>query len=216
MSIRGFLALGFLVVGCGTSDPGGAFERNPDLPPPTTPAPKAASSKVDAGKSSTTPPPPPPVATDGGAVGGLNTTDPFKGTTFASNPLTSSARASHVGKSAPVAPGKADDCLSCHNGTTATTPKFGFAGTIFTDVAGTTPAKDFEVILVDTTGKLFKATTDADGNVWQTDTPAFTTSGYVGGRNAAASKLMGGPITNGSCNRGTCHGSAATGPIHVP
>ena len=148
------------------------------------------------------------------ADGGPNLTDPFRGSTYASTPVATSAKQHHVGKAgAPANPGKNDECLSCHNGGGG--PKFGFAATVFTDTAGTTPAVNYEVIVVDSTGAIFKASTDADGNVWQPDVPVFKPPGFVGVRNGTKTAKMSGSITNGSCNAGLCH-AGPQGAIHVP
>jgi mono/diheme cytochrome c family protein len=107
-------------------------------------------------------------------------------------------------------------CLQCH-GAAGPAPRFGFAGTIYKDTAGTKPASSVQVRIIDANNKALATFTDADGNFFI----PFATSGAIafpvkgGARDADTTKLMKGTATNGNCN--SCHraGGAST-PLAVP
>jgi hypothetical protein len=111
------------------------------------------------------------------------------------------------------------DCLSsgCH-GAGGAGPRFAAGGTVFTSAAGTTPAAQVEVRLRDGAGKAVSAYTDAFGNffVRAADAAAVVFPVQAGARNTASTRAMSASIANGACNSAACHGSAATGFIHVP
>lgn len=111
------------------------------------------------------------------------------------------------------------DCLTsnCH-GAGGSGPRFAAGGTVFTSAAGTTPAAQVEVRLRDAAGNAVSAYTDASGNffVRAAAAAALTFPVQTGARNTATTRAMSATIANGACNSAACHGSAATGFIHVP
>ena len=111
------------------------------------------------------------------------------------------------------------DCLSagCH-GAGGAGPRFAAGGTVFTNVAATTPAAQVEIRLRDAAGRAASAYTDANENFFirAADAAALVFPVQAGARDAAAVKAMSASIANGACNSAACHGNAATGFIHVP
>lgn len=111
------------------------------------------------------------------------------------------------------------DCLTsnCH-GAGGSGPRFAAGGTVFTSAAATTPAAQVEVRLRDAAGNAVSAYTDANGNffVRAAAAAALVFPVQTGARNAAATRAMSATIANGACNSAACHGSAATGFVHVP
>lgn len=107
-------------------------------------------------------------------------------------------------------------CLSsgCHDGDEG--PRFFAGGTVFLDVAGTTPASGVEVRIRDGAGNAVSAFTDERGNFfvrWE-DRDATTLPARTGARGGGATWLMSGETPHGDCNSSACHGGAA-GPIHL-
>jgi len=143
----------------------------------------------------------------GGGDGGSSGTpaDPVFGTsTFAAgNPgrgaPAKAANAAHEGD----ASGK--DCLTCHAG------EWAFAGTLYTDAAGTARVVGAEIRVTGPDGKEYAKTfSDADGNFW-IDSPgqAIPVGSRVGVRSADKKKNMVGVVGAGQagCSQGgTCHG----------
>ena len=159
-----------------------------------------------------------PDAADGGAKDAGNVTPPTAftgaGAYVATNgPSTLKGAHPNGGNPAKV------DCLSsgCH-GAGGAGPRFAAGGTVFTSAAATTPAAQVEVRLRDAAGKAVSAFTDANGNffVRAADAAALVFPVQAGARNAATTQTMSATIANGACNSAACHGSAATGFIHVP
>src|SRR5205823_9250212 len=94
--------------------------------------------------------------------------------------------------------------------------EFMFAGTIFTDQAGTMPAANYEVRVRGSDGVGYISHSDADGNFWFKKGMAnLQFPATSGGRNMSATALMTGTITTGDCNDGGCHASTQ-GAIHLP
>jgi hypothetical protein len=137
---------------------------------------------------------------------------------FASKPVATAASAKTAHAAAGQAtPNKDLACLSCH-GPGTNNAQFLAAGSVYTNTAGTTPAADYEVRVVDAKGAAFSAHTDEDGN-FRIDPPiAGTTGPYMtGARNAATITLMVTHPADNNCNNSTCHGTGSVqGPIHVP
>lgn len=107
-------------------------------------------------------------------------------------------------------------CLGCHDGK-GNAPARLTGGTVFVDKAGTRPAADREVRIVDTaTKRVFSTHTDADGNFW-IDLPKEPVSGpfLIGVRDVDNQAVM--PLLQRGldCNATACHGGAQ-GPVHVP
>jgi len=75
-----------------------------------------------------------------------------------------------------------------------------------------------EVRLRDAAGNAVSAYTDANGSffVRAAAAAALVFPVQTGARNAATTRAMSATIANGACNSAACHGSAATGFIHVP
>jgi len=202
------LSLSFLVLGCTAADPGvegltrGEFKDGGVIP-------------VDSGL------PPGDAAVDAPSDGGSDTggtTTAFSGDgTYTSTQPTTSAVTYHNNDNVGVTPGKDQDCLSCHKMGGAG-PVFLFAGTVFSDTNGTTPAVAKEIRVRGTDGKAFSAHSDADGNFWYepgtNESLAFPAqSGVRDGTNTA---LMVGAISAASCNTSGCHDGNTQAYLHLP
>lgn len=128
---------------------------------------------------------------------------------FASAPIAQSAKSQMT-----TNPTKTQ-CLTCHNGEAGVSLLLA-AGTVFLDAAGTEPAVDYEVRVVDTsTNAVFSAHTDADGNFWIP--PGMTADSgpfMIGVRNGTEQQAM--PVLQRGleCNGSACHGGPQ-GPIHL-
>ncbi len=107
-------------------------------------------------------------------------------------------------------------CLSCHVGGDA--PKFLFAGTVFADANGQTPAASVEVAVRDGAGNRVIVRTDQDGNFYRkpgAGDPTFPAQ--TAARDGANVRLMTAAIVaNGGGDRNACHKTGAAGVIHVP
>lgn len=110
------------------------------------------------------------------------------------------------------------DCMTsqCH-GAGGEGPRFLAGGTVYNDVAGTTPAPQVEVRLVSGDGTAASVYTDANGNFYlrSGDAAGLTFPAKTGARDGASAKLMVSAVGSGACNSATCHGGP-TGVIHVP
>jgi hypothetical protein len=161
--------------------------------------------------------------TDGGTGGDSSTgTDSGATTTaftgagaFASNKPATSAVTYHTNNNVGVTPGKGVDCLGCHKMGGAG-PAFLFAGTLFQDMNGNTPAVDKEIRVRGNDAKAYSAHSDDDGNFWYlpgvNETVAFPAN--CGARDGTNTSLMNGTISAASCN--TCHDGATQAFIHLP
>lgn len=132
---------------------------------------------------------------------------------YTSNKPATTAVQYHMNNNVGVTPGLGVDCLSCHkNGGSGT--QFMFGGTVFQDKAGTMPAADVEVRLLDNNNVGYSAHSDDDGNFWfkSTTTPAYPAT--TGARTSTQTALMNGNITVSNCNG--CHDKNTTDPLHVP
>jgi len=98
---------------------------------------------------------------------------------------------------APVA-GK--NCLSCHTGQ-GKAPAFDFAGTIYTSVAGTTPAANTEVRVIRPDGLFATVHADTDGNFWHKG-PVLAPAGSMTGVRNANGQFVG-HLNGPACN--SCH-----------
>jgi hypothetical protein len=126
-----------------------------------------------------------------------------------------SAKQQHTTNMVGVTPDKTQACLTCHKNGGAGV-EFMFAGSIFTDQAGTMPAANYEVRVRGSDGVAYIAHSDADGNFWFKKGMAnLQFPANSGGRNMSATALMMGTITTGDCNDGGCH-AGNQGAIHVP
>ncbi len=148
-----------------------------------------------------------------GGVGGVGLPVPnaFTGApAFVSAPVTKSAAAQMTSN-----PSKTQ-CLSCHNGDQGV-HAFMAGGTVFTNAAGSAPAIDYEVRVVDTsTNAVFSAHTDANGNFWIEPGAQLAAGPFmIGVRNGEHVQAM--PVLQRAleCNGSACHGGMQ-GPIHVP
>jgi hypothetical protein len=96
-------------------------------------------------------------------------------------------------------------CLDCHS--------FAAGGSVFLDAAGTMPAANIEIRMIDTNGVAKSSYTDANGNFFF---PSGTIAGpaKVGVRDATATHLMSGGVSNGNCSSSSCHGGSQ-GVIHL-
>ncbi len=211
----GPLAVCFLVVGlcggCGASDPGveGLTRFVEGGAPPGDGAAGDANKDGALGDAGQT--------GDSGADATTSTTAFTGDTAFASNKPATSAVTYHTNNNVGVTPGKDQDCLSCHKMGGAG-PQFLFAGTIFQDVNGTTPAVDKEIRVRGSDGKAYSAHSDADGNFWYLPGTgeAIAFPAQPGARDATNTALMVGTLTASSCNAGGCHDGNTQAYLHIP
>lgn len=138
-------------------------------------------------------------------------------TPWASNKPATTAATFHTQNNVGITPGKNQDCLSCHKMGGAG-PQFLFAGTIFQDMNGTTPASDVEVRVLGADNKGYSAHSDTDGNFWylpgQNEAVAYPA--YHGARNASTTVLMSETATASSCNASGCHDGTTQAYLHIP
>ncbi len=200
----------FLLVACSAQDPGVEGLTRGEF--------KDGGSSLDGAKSDSG-------SKDGSADG--STTDGGDGSAsataftgagaWATGKPATSAVTFHANNSVGVVPGKDQDCLSCHK-MAGSGPQFLFAGTIFQDMNGTTPAVDKEVRVRGTDGKAYSTHSDADGNFWYL--PAVGESiafpAQSGARDATNTSLMVAAITASSCNAGGCHDGTTQKYLHLP
>jgi len=111
------------------------------------------------------------------------------------------------------------NCADCHGGTSPSSGKrFDFAGRVFADPNGTTPAADVEVRVVDHNGVGTSVHSDADGYFWHLASADLAIPAMAGARNGSATSLMVGalsdPVKRGGCNG--CHNGTTTTHLHVP
>ena len=201
------LGLSFLVVACDAADPGVENLTRGEFKEGGTPLGDAAT----AGDSG---------AKDGGDAGGdgSSATNAFTGAgTFTSSQPATSAVDYHNNNAVGVTPGKDQDCLGCHKMGGAGT-EFLFAGTIFQDNQGTTPAAGVEIRVRGSDGKAYSAHSDADGNFWYKPGTgeALAYPAQDGARNATQTALMVSTATASSCNAGGCHDGTTQPSVHVP
>ena len=135
---------------------------------------------------------------------------------YASDKPPTTAAQAHKANNVAVTPNKSAACLSCH-GPNGNAPLFLFAGSVYQDKAGTTPAVDVEVRVRGNDGAGYSAHSDADGNFWyvQKQGDSIVATAYTGARDGSKTSLMnGGLAQNVDCNG--CHGGGTTDPVHLP
>jgi hypothetical protein len=153
-------------------------------------------------------------APDSGSPDATLPTSAFAGTgAYASAPPAISAQGQHgfslVGR----------NCADCHGGTSPSSGRrFDFAGRVFADPNGTTPATDVEVRVVDHNGVGASVHSDANGYFWHSAQTDLAIPAMAGARDANTTSLMVGalsdPVKRGGCNG--CHNGTTTTYLHVP
>jgi len=204
----------FLALGCSAPDPGvegltrGEFSEGGLSGDGSTPAGDASDATVGTDATNTD--------SGGDATASENA---FTGDTsaYAANPPATSAATFHQQNNVGVTPGKNQDCLSCHKMGGAG-PQFLFAGTIFQDMQGNTPAADIEVRVTGSDNKGYSAYSDTDGNFWYMPqaNQAIAYPAYDGARNANTTVLMTQTATASSCNASGCHDGTTQAYLHIP
>jgi hypothetical protein len=143
------------------------------------------------------------------------TTTAFTGAgAYATDQPTTTAVSEHMTNNVGVTPGLGVDCLTCHKmgGPGAV---FLFGGTVFQDMAGTMPAVDQEVRVLDSNSVGYSAHSDADGNFWyKMVATSIAFPAMSGVRNATQTVLMTNTLTASNCNG--CHDKNTTDPLHIP
>ena len=136
---------------------------------------------------------------------------------YASNKPATSAVTYHNNNNVGVTPGKGQDCLSCHK-MGGSGPQFLFAGTLFQDMNGTTPAVDKEVRVRGNDGKAYSAHSDDNGNFWYLPGmgEALAFPAMAGARDATNTSLMNGALAAASCNASGCHDGTTQAYLHIP
>jgi len=99
-----------------------------------------------------------------------------------------------------------EDCLMCHY-QGGGGPPFSFGGTLYTDIAGTTPVAGAAIHVIDTMGTDAVVITAANGNFWSYDLLTFPAVAFAS--LCPDVTPMATPIgeTDGSCNKSGCHTS---------
>jgi hypothetical protein len=104
-------------------------------------------------------------------------------------------------------------CLNCHKpGGEAGGRVWKFAGTIYKDSAGKSPASNVEIRVRDKSGKAVSVYSNGEGYFYS-DGGNFSFPALTGARNAANTNPMEGEIDNGNCN--SCHNGKTTGRLFV-
>lgn len=110
-------------------------------------------------------------------------------------------------------------CFDCHGGANPSSGKrFDYAGRVFADANGQTPAADVEVRVVDHNGVASSAHSDGSGYFWHRASADLALPALAGVRNASATTPMIGALSDpsklGGCNG--CHDGTTTRRLHVP
>ncbi|RME24288.1 MAG: carboxypeptidase regulatory-like domain-containing protein, partial [Deltaproteobacteria bacterium] len=118
------------------------------------------------------------------------------------------------GEGGTMLPGS--NCMACHDGSGGgeeEAPRFGVAGTVFTDIDGGGEARNATVFVTDSTGQSVTLTTNSVGNFYTTRqlTPPLTAEVEADGFTAA----MTSEVSTGACN--SCHqcDGAAGGKLYT-
>jgi hypothetical protein len=152
------------------------------------------------------------------AVDSGTTTTAFSGAgTYTATQPNTTAVQYHQNNGVGVTPGKNQDCLGCHK-MGGSGKVFLFAGTVFQDQNGNTPAASEEVRVRGNDGKGFSAHSDSDGNFWYEpgtgESIAF--NAQTGVRDGTNTVLMTGAISKASCNASGCHDGSTQAYLHIP
>ena len=193
------------------ADPGGAPPVSGSAPPDDGAARDAGAASSDAGVTTLGD----ASSSDAATADAAGAVTPFTGAgAFVATAGPSARMAAHVfaGNTPTTNPAK-QACLGCHVAGGAATP-FAFAGTAFTDVAGTLPAAGVEIRVRAADGTAVSAYTDQDGNFYLATAIAFPAS--VGLRNATSAHGMMAMPPAGGCNAAQCHDGDAHPWIHLP
>lgn len=163
-----------------------------------------------------------PMGGDGGGAGdaqsppsdgGSNSGGVFDGEGAYMAMLGPSARnGKHTGSPNPA--GQA--CLGCHGGQHPNVVEFLFAGTVWSDAAGTKPSASSEVRIRESNGTATSVYTDADGNFFYPKGARGPLAAPVhgGARDAKTTLLMNNVFSEGDCN--SCHRTGGEGPLALP
>ena len=114
---------------------------------------------------------------------------------------------------APPSSGKhhpGDDCMSCHDGLSASI-RWTVAGTLYTTVNGTTAISGANIEIIDAANKKVVLATSTNGNFYTTQTFTFPVK-VRASKCPNDAKMVAG--ATGSCNANSCHNS--TMRIHLP
>lgn len=203
------LVLSFPLVACLAADPGvegltrGEFTDGGSHPDAGKPG--------DAGQTDG--------SSQGDAAGdGSTAANAFTGATaYAATQPPTRAVQYHQNGNVGVTPGKNQDCLSCHK-MGGPGPVFLFAGTVFQDQNGTTPAAAKEIRVRGSDGKAFSTHSDSDGNFWYEPAvgEAIAFPMQAGVRDATNTALMTTTQTASSCNASGCHDGTTQAYLHLP
>ena len=102
----------------------------------------------------------------------------------------------------------------CHDGNTANVPLWTLSGTMFLDLAGTTPLAGGTLIVTDANAQEIKLTTASNGNFYTGDAIAFPVQVKASRCPNSLSMNMAITTAEAGCNQGGCH--AAGNRIYVP
>jgi hypothetical protein len=107
-------------------------------------------------------------------------------------------------------------CMNCHDGSRGNIRRLLFAGTVYKDAAGKTPAPRVEVRVRDAQGNGLSAYSDNDGNFFfeRGQRPALAVPARAGMRDANDTKLMNNLMSEGDCN--SCHKTGGLALLNVP
>ena len=168
----------------------------------------------DGGGDSATDAPPGDTGTDG-----TTSTTAFTGAAAydATKQPPTSAVTNHNNDNVGITPGKNQDCLSCHKMGGAG-PVFLFAGTVFQDMNGATPAVAKQICVLGNDAKSHCAYSDTDGNFWYepgtNETLVFPAQSGI--RDGTNTELMTNSLSASSCNATGCHDGTTQAYLHLP
>jgi hypothetical protein len=106
--------------------------------------------------------------------------------------------------------------LSCHDGRKGNTRELLFAGTVYKDAAGKTPAARVEVRVRDAQGNALSAYSDNDGNFFleRGARGPLAVPARAGARDLDDTKLMQNLMSEGDCN--SCHRTGGLPFLNIP
>lgn len=105
-------------------------------------------------------------------------------------------------------------CQLCH-GAGGDAPRFTLGGTLYTSSAGTAELPGGTIVVIDANDVVHALPSAQNGNFWTTEAITFPVKTHAS--LCPDTRPMISPVTDGDCNAGGCHDSAApSGRIHLP
>jgi hypothetical protein len=107
-------------------------------------------------------------------------------------------------------------CMNCHDGSRGGVRQLLFAGTVYKDAAGKTPAPRVEIRVRDAQGNGLTAYSDNDGNFFleRGARAPLAVPARAGARDLEDTRIMNNLMSEGDCN--SCHKTGSLPPLNVP